>query len=53
MVVRKALVIGLVVVAALGFASLGESLSGTWNTDIILDLTAGPVSYTHLTLPTN
>ena len=39
---RRAWVLGLAVVAGLACAATAQSLGGTWNTDIILDLTAGP-----------
>jgi len=38
---RRAWIVGLAIAAGLCCVGLAETLTGTWNTDIILDLTAG------------
>ena len=40
---KKALVFSLILAVGLGFAAFGQTLSGSWETEIILDLTPGAV----------
>ena len=40
---KKALVFSLILAVGLGFAAFGQTLSGSWETEIVLDLTPGAV----------